>query len=189
VLGALIGKRVRMGRQSTVYHRPFTALLQGGTTEALTVRSVQLRYSPPGMPDSGAVRVTVVVDDGSTQSFQSALMSGGVVLDVSNVSGGGQFQTSIALTQCTGKGMQIFHCKNPLTDTRATIRQLHNDPNTWRLNVVRSQLTTAQTGAVQPDGPVTVTLHEDDGQRAIDRIGEIASCKKHGTLSLTCRTR
>jgi len=189
VQGALIGKRVRLSRQSTVFHRPFTAILQGGTTEAMTIRSAQLRYSPPGMPDSGAVRITLVVDDGSTQAFQSALMQGGVLLNVSNVSAGGQFQTSIALTQCSGKGNQIFHCKNPLTNTRAIIRQLHNDPNTWRLNVVRSQLTTGQTGPVQPDGPVTVTLHEDDGQRAVDRVGEIASCKKHGTLSLTCRTR
>src|SRR5262249_36315663 len=160
------------------FHRPFTALLQGTTTQALSIRALQLRYSPPGAPDSGTIRLTAIVDDSGSQSFEAALMNNGVVLNVSNAKGGGQFLASVSLSQCVKKGTQIFRCNNTLTNTRATVRQMRNDPNTWRLSLIRRRLTTSQTGPVQPDGPVVVTLHQDDGMRAIDRVGEIDSCRK-----------
>jgi cysteine-rich repeat protein len=179
VEGALIGKRIRLGLESKVIHRPFTALLVGPTLETpnLAVRSANLRFSSSDR-DSGSLRLTAIIDDTSSKEFRTALLAGDVSL---NVTDPGHFDASVSLSGCSARGDRVFRCRND--DTRATIKALRDDPNIYTLNVIRRRLSAAQTGTVRPLSPVTVTMQQD----ALERIGHIDNCRARGTFSLSCR--
>jgi hypothetical protein len=181
IQGALIGKRIRMGRESQVIHKPFIALLQGIALETpnLAIRSANLQQSSSPNRDTGSLRIKAIVDDSNAKTFRQTLLANGISLGVSDA---GQFQNvAVALTSCAQRSDRVFHCTNG--DTRASIKALRDDPNIYNLSVIRRRLTIGQTGSVQPTGPVTVTLQQD----AIQRTGHISICRKRGTLSLSCR--
>ncbi len=181
IKGALIGKRIRMGRLATVEHHPFTALLEGPTVETpnLAVRKANLRYSASNQRDTGLAHLTIIVDDTDAQNFRTKLTAGSVSFTVSD---SGQFQNVvIALSSCAARGDRVFRCRHG--DTSATIKALRDDPNIYNVNVIRRRIPIGSTGAVQPTGPVTVTLHQD----TLERAGSIGTCRKRGNFSLTCR--
>jgi hypothetical protein len=181
IKGALIGKRIKMGRLSTVEHHPFTALLEGPTEETpnLAIRKASLRYSPSTKNDTGAVRLTVIVDDTDAQTFRAKLLAGQVSFAVSDA---GQFQNVIvALGNCSAKGDRVFRCRNG--DVTATVKALRDDPNIYNVNAVRRRISIGTTGSVQPTGPVQAVMHQD----AIMRVGSISTCHKRGNFRLTCR--
>lgn len=183
VEGALIGKRIRLGRETKVVHKPFTALLEGITTDTpnLAIRSANLSFSSSER-DSGSVRLFAIVDDTSSppdNKFKTALLNDSIAL---NVKDAGQFDASIALTGCSARSDRVVRCRNG--DTRATIKTLRDDPNIFNVSVLRRRLSVAQTGPVQPIAPVTATLQ----QGAIERNGTIANvCRQRGSFSLSCR--
>ncbi len=179
--GSLIGKRIRMGRESMVLHRPFTALLQGEVVDSpnLAVRSANLAYSNANR-NTGRIRLTAIVDDSSAQSFRPALLAGTISL---NVRDAGQFDASVALTNCAQRSDRVFRCRSTDGTTRATIKVLRDDPNIFNVTVTRRRLSRTQTGAVQPVAPVSVMLQ----QNAIERNGAIDTCRKKGKFSLSCR--
>jgi len=184
--GALIGKRVRMGRETTLIHKPFTPLLQGQLidTPNLAVRSVNLRSSESPNRDTGSVRLRSIVDDTSAKHFRDALMHNGIVLtfaDSANFD-----QVGVLLSGCSQRGSRLYLCR--AGDTRATIRVLRDDADIYTLTLIRRRLSIAQTGAGQPVGPVTVTMTQDDGAHAaVTRVGKIANCRFRGQSTLTCQ--
>ena len=181
VEGSLIGKRIRMGRESKVLHRPFTALLQGAIVETpnLAVRQANLTYSNANR-ETGRIRVRAIVDDSVAETFRADLLAGAVSL---NVRDSGQFDASAALTGCVQRSDRVFKCRSGDGDTRATLKVLRDDPNIFNLTLTRRHLPRGQTGGVQPTGPVSVTMQ----QAAIQRDGSIDSCRKKGQFSLSCR--
>jgi len=185
VYGALIGKRIRMGRETTVMHFPFSALLQGATVDTpnLAVRKVNLRNSVSPNRATGGVRLNAIVDDTSSKNFGAALTNNGVVLSFEDAA---DFdQVAVSLSGCAQRSTRIFLCRSG--DTRATIRVMRDDPNIYTLTVVRRRLTITQTGAVQPTAPVTVTMTQDDGVHPlVTRSGSISTCRKRGQATLTC---
>jgi cysteine-rich repeat protein len=184
--GALIGKRVRMGRETTLIHKPFTPLLQGQLVDTpnLAIRSVNLRASDSPNRDTGSVRLRSIVDDTSAKHFRAALMNGGVGLtfaDSANFN-----QVAVALTGCSQRGPRIYLCR--AGDTRATIRASRDDADIYTLTLIRRRLSIAQTGAGQPVGPVTVTMTQDDSAHAVvTRVGKISTCRFRGQSTLTCQ--
>ena len=186
--GSLIGKRIRLGRQTTVLHFPFTALLQGPTLETpnLAVRSANLRYSPSGDHDTGSLRIRAIADDSAMPgSFENALLHGAISIEVQDA---GQFHTDpIVLTSCAARGQRVFRCKGE--NMRATIKSLRDDPNIFNINLIRRRLPATQTGFAQPVSPVTVLLHQSavPPQDAAERMGLINVCRKRGTFSISCR--
>jgi cysteine-rich repeat protein len=179
--GALIGKRIRMGRESTVMHRPFTALLQGAIidTPNLALRQVNLAFSNANR-DTGRIRIRAIVDDSPAKTFRTDLLAGSVSL---NVQDSGQFNASAALTGCIQRSDRVFKCRSSDGQTRATIKALRDDPNIFNLTLSRRRLSRAQTGPVQPIGPVVVSMQ----QAAIQRSGSIDTCRHKGQFSLSCR--
>jgi hypothetical protein len=180
--GALIGKRIHMGRQTKVIHRPFIALLQGATMETpnLAIRSASLRISESTKRNTGSLHLIAIVDDSAAQTFRATLLANGVAFEVKDAAG---FDGSVALTNCSAHGDRVFLCLSSNGDTRATIRALRDDPNIYAMSISRRRLSLAQTGSAQPTAPVTVSMQ----QAAIQRVGHISSCRKRGNLSLTCR--
>ena len=179
--GALIGKRIRMGRESIVMHRPFTALLQGAITETpnLAIRQVNITTSNPNR-NTGSMRIRAIVDDSQGKTFRADLLAGTVSL---NVQDSVEFDAAAALTGCVQRGDRVFKCRSSDGDTRATIKVLRDDPNIFNLTLTRRHLPRAQTGAPQPTGPVAVSMQ----QAAVQRSGSIDTCRKKGTFSLSCR--
>jgi hypothetical protein len=176
--GSLIGKRIRMGRQSQVEHWPFTALLTGPMVDSpnLAIRSANLSYSNPKR-STGSLRITAIVDDSSAGTFATDLTSSLVSLNVH----AGQFNTSVALTGCVKRGDRVFRCHSG--DTRATIKTLRDDPNIYNMTVTRRHLSPTQTGPVRPVPPVVVTMQ----QNMLQREGQISTCVSRGAFSLSCR--
>ena len=183
--GALIGKRIRMGRESVVMHSPFVPRLENTSIDSpnLAVRSASLRYSNNQDRNTGSVRVSVIVDDTQTPGqFRANLNS--IVLRITDGRGAAGFDTSIGLSGCSQRTDRIFRCRSSDGNTRATIRVLRDDPNIYNLTVTRRRIAQVFTGAVQPIAPVSVVLQ----QNAIARNGTIASiCRSRGRFSLTCR--
>jgi hypothetical protein len=181
VEGALIGKRVRLGRGSKVIHRPFTALLEGVTLETpnLAIRSANLRYSVVER-DSGNLRLVVIVDDTIAHSFPGLLLGGGVSFHVQD---GGQFDASVSLTGCVKRTERNYRCKSADGHTTASVRTLRDDPNIHTVHLRRNRLTVSQTGPVVPVAPVIVTMQQD----GVTRMGDISTCHARGGYSLTCR--
>src|SRR5262249_27693032 len=109
IRGSLIGKRIRLGRQTTVLHFPFTALLQGASTETpnLAVKSANLRYSPAADHDTGSMRIRAIVDDSKTPgSFPAALLAGAVSIEVKDAA---QFHIApVVLSGCAARGDRVF---------------------------------------------------------------------------------
>ncbi|MEO8601164.1 MAG: hypothetical protein ABI629_01170 [bacterium] len=185
VKGAVIGKRIRMGRETTVIHKPFTALLQGATVDTpnLAVRAINLRYSTSPNRNTGSLRLRAIVDDTSAKTFRTALTNNGVAFYFSDA---GTFGPVAApLTNCSARSSRIYLCRNG--DIRATIRALRDDPNIYNVSVIRRRLSSGQTGMAQPHAPVTVTMVQNDGQHAaISRLGRISTCRPRGQATLTC---
>jgi hypothetical protein len=183
VEGSLIGKRIRMGREAKVLHRPFTALLVGAIVETpnLAMRQANLTYSGANR-NTGRFRLRAVVDDSAAKTFRADLLAGAVSV---NVRDSGQFDASAALTGCVQRGDRQFKCRSSDGDTRATVKVLRDDPDIYNLTLTRRRLSRAQTGGVQPAGPVVATMQ----QAAIQRVGGIDSnnCRKKGQFSLSCR--
>jgi hypothetical protein len=188
IRGALIGKRIRMGRQTTVLHFPFTALLQGPTTETpnLAVRSANLRYSPSSDHNTGGLRIGVIADDSTMPgSFENALLHGAISFEVKDAS---QFQVGpIVLSNCAARGARVFRCIG--LGLRATIKSLREDPNIFIIGIIKRRIPATETGFAQPIAPVTVLLHQAavPPQAAMERMGLINVCRKRGTFSLSCR--
>jgi cysteine-rich repeat protein len=178
--GAIIGKRVHMGRATKVIHRPFLALLQTtmSDTPNLAIRSAELRASSP-KGNRGGLHIAVIADDTTSKTFRSVLLADGIAFEATDA---GSFDAAVALTHCTQHGDRIFTCRSSDHTTGATIRALRDDPDIYLLSVTRSQLSIAQTGPAQPSSPVSVTMQ----QGMIERIGTIDACHKKGTLSLSC---
>ncbi len=179
--GALIGKRIRMGRESIVMHRPFTALLQGAIVETpnLAVRQVNLTVSNANR-NTGSMRLRAIVDDSTAQTFRTDLLAGAVSL---NAQDSVSFNASAALTGCVRRSVRVFKCRSGDGETRAIIKVLRDDPNIFNLTLTRRHLPRAQTGVPQPTGPVSVSMQ----QAAIQRAGAIDVCRKKGNFSLSCR--
>lgn len=179
--GALIGKRIRMGRESTVMHRPFTALLQGEIidTPNLAVRQANLAYSNANRA-TGSMRIRAIVDDSQAKTFRADLLAGNVSI---NAQDSGQFNAAAALTGCVQRSNRVFKCRSGDGQTRAVIKALRDDPNIFNLTLTRRRLSRSQTGPVQPIAPVNVSMQ----QAAIQRSGSIDACRKKGQFSLSCR--
>lgn len=179
--GALIGKRIRMGRESAVLHRPFIALLQGAVTDTpnLALRQVNLTASSANR-DTGSMRVRAIVDDSTAKTFRADLLAGAVSL---NVKDSGQFDAAAALTGCAQRSDRIYKCRSGDGVTRATIKVLRDDPNIFNMTLTRRHLPRTQTGVSQPSGPVAASMQ----QALIPRNGSIDICRKKGQLSLSCR--
>jgi cysteine-rich repeat protein len=177
--GSLIGKRIRMGRESMVVHYPFTALLEGPTVDSpnLAVRVAKLRSSIPGR-QTGSLRVTAIVDDTSVQTFRAQLAAGNVSFVVDDA---GTFLASAALTGCSQTDDRVFRCRSG--DTRATIKALRDDPNIYTVTIKRRRLDPAQAGVVPPTGPVLVKMF----QGMLEREGAISLCQAQGEFALACR--
>jgi cysteine-rich repeat protein len=181
VEGALIGKRIRMGRLGKVVHRPFIALLEGVTTDTpnLAIRKVNLRKSSTEH-DNGSLRLVAIVDDSVAQTFRDTLLAGGVSV---NVKDSAEFDAAASLTGCAARSERVWRCKSTDGNTRATIKALRDDPNIYNANIIRRHLNVAQTGPAQPTGPVTAFMQ----QGAVSREGSISVCRKRGNLSLSCQ--
>jgi cysteine-rich repeat protein len=181
VEGALIGKRIRMGRETSVIHRPFVAMLEGSVIDSpnLAIRSANLSYSVASR-DTGGLRLTAIVDDTNATTFRAKLLAGSIAINVRDAA---QYDVSVTLSGCSQRGDRVFRCRSADASTRATIKALRDDPNIYNLTVTRRHLPRTQTGPVQPTGPVTVIMQQD----AISRNGKINTCRKKGQYSLSCR--
>jgi cysteine-rich repeat protein len=181
VEGALIGKRIRMGRATKVIHRPFTALLEGVTVDTpnLVIKKANLRYSVAER-NSGNVRLVAIVDDTVAQTFPSLLLAGGIAV---NIQDGGQFDASVALTGCVKRTERTYRCRSADGHTTASVRTLLDDPNIHTVHIRRSRLSVAQTGPVLPVAPVTAIMQQD----GIERVGTIDICHQRGGFNLTCK--
>jgi cysteine-rich repeat protein len=179
--GSLLGKRIRIGRFVKVIHRPFTALLQGPMVETpnLAIRSANLRPSA-GLVNTGAAHLRVIVDDTADRAFRTQLGAGGVSFEVTD---GGSFDGPIALTNCVARSDRAYRCKSGNGNTYATVRALRDDPDIFKVNVIRRHLSVLQTGSARPAAPVTVAMQ----QGPIQRIGRINTCRAHGRIGLWCR--
>ena len=182
VYGALISKRIRMGRESKVIHRPFTALLEGIEEETpnLAIRAAVLRASSP-QRDNGRVRLKVIVDDSNAQTFKAMLLANTIALNVHDASG--DFNAGMALTGCQARSPRVVGCHSADGNTNATITTQRDDPNIHTITVYRRHLTVAQTGPGRPTAPITASLQ----QAAILRVGSISVCRERGTIKLSCR--
>jgi len=186
--GSLIGKRIRLGRQTTVLHFPFTALLQGPTTETpnLAVRSANLRYSPSVDHGTGALRIRAIADDSTMPgSFENALLHGAISVEITDAS---QFHVGpFMLSNCAARGARVFRCKGD--GLRATIKSLREDPNIFNISIIKRRIPATETGFSQPIEPVTVLMHQAavPPQDAMERMGLISVCRKRGAFSLSCR--
>ncbi len=178
--GALIGKRIHMGRATKVIHRPFLALLQTTMTETpnLAIRSAVLRAAS-AKGSGGGLHITVIADDTVSKTFRATLLADAIAFEATDA---GTFDAAVALTHCAQHGDRVFKCRSSDHSTRATIKALRDDPDIYNMSVTRRKLTIAQTGAAQPTAPVTVTMQ----QGMIERMGEIDVCHKKGSLSLSC---
>lgn len=187
VEGALIAKRIRMGRESKVIHRPFTALLEGPTVETpnLSVRKINLRYSSIDR-NTGSLRLTAIVDDTSAKTFRTALLASGmagVSMNIQDAKDPNKFDAAVSLTGCVAHNDRVFRCRTDNGSTRATIKAFRDDPNIYSVSVIRRRLSAAQAGTARPVAPVTVMLH----QGSIERTGTISSCRARGAFSLSCK--
>ena len=179
--GALISKRIRMGRESKVIHRPFTALLEGLDIETpnLAIRAAILRSSSAER-DNGRVRLRAIVDDSGAGTFKAMLLAGSIALQVHD---GANFDAALALTGCAPRSLRVVGCHSADGNTNATIMTNRDDPNIHTLTVYRRHLSIAQTGPGLPVAPVTATLQ----QGAIQRVGSISVCRARGSEKLACR--
>jgi hypothetical protein len=182
VIGALAGRRIRMGRTSTVEHMPFTALLEGPqtVTPRLYVRSAKLRFSNSDRRDNGRVRIKGLVDDTENETFLTDLLSNSLIMRVRD---GNFFDTSFKIEGCSvDLGSRIIRCSKG--DVAAVIKRDPQDPNLFYLAVARSHIPDSETSTIQPTGPVNVTLQQTP---TLMRSGDIDTCKKRGRYSLTCQ--
>jgi cysteine-rich repeat protein len=179
--GSLIGKRIRMGLSSKVLHRPFTPLLEGASVETpnLAIRSANLRISSSAS-GNGTARFLAIVDDTNTDTFETLLLADSIVVDVTDA---GQFDAPIALTGCSSTSSRVIRCRASDGNSRAIAKQLQDDPNIFKLRVLRRRLSAAQTGTALATAPVTISLK----QGPITRLGTIAACRKRGQFSLFCK--
>jgi cysteine-rich repeat protein len=184
VVGALAGKRIKMGREVTVEHVPFTALLDGllSSTPQLFLRSVKLRFSNSRSRDNGRVKLKGVVDDSGGGTFTDDLLANAVEIQVTDSR---FFDTTLRLTGCRQKGSgRVFRCRSPDGKTRATIKQDRQDPDLFTLTANRSRIPETQTSTVQPLGPVSVVLEQN---ASLTRSGSIDTCSPRGRFSLVCK--
>jgi cysteine-rich repeat protein len=182
VVGALAGRRIRMGRTSTVEHAPFTALLEGPQTltPRLYVRSANLRFSSSDRRDNGRVRIKALIDDTGTGTFQSDLLSNAVVIRVRDSR---FFDSSFRLEGCSAESSgRIFRCSKG--NVKATVKRDPQDPNLFYLTVSRRRIPDTETSTIQPQGPVNVTLSQS---ALLVRSGDIDTCQPRGRYSLACK--
>jgi hypothetical protein len=161
-----------------------------GATEqpnTLTLASVRLKRNTSKNGSNGLAVIQGLVNDNDTNgALMTSLASNTVTLDVSD---GGEFQTTIALTGCqvNSKGTSAS-CKDPTTKTVATFRLKRiGYPGSYHfvysLKVACTGLGSAETGSTQPSGPVEVILHQGSG---VDRSDSLSDCQPSGKVGLRC---
>jgi hypothetical protein len=177
--GALMGERVRLGREVMVDHVPFTPLLQGELLRPrdLVIEKATLRADRSQQRDSGRVKLKLLLDDSSVGTFEANLLANRIKLRVTD---GAYFDVSIALTGCSGSG-RVFRCFG--ATTRATIKRSRIDPLLFTLDIRTRGLSSDLTGPVQPIIPVTVALD----QGGIARVDSTDECRRRGSASLVCK--
>jgi hypothetical protein len=177
--GALMGERVRLGREVLVDHVPFTPLLEGELLPPrnLVIDKATLRADRSRERDNGRVKLKLVLDDEGVGTFTANLLANRIRLRVTD---GGFFDASIALTGCSGSD-RVFRCLGD--STRATIKRSRIDPLLFTLDIRTRGLSSEETGPVQPLIPVTVALDQGGVIRA-DRTDE---CRRRGSASLVCK--
>jgi hypothetical protein len=187
VEGALIGKRVKMGRGSIVDHVPFVALLLGSTGigETFAVRRLTMRYDTSDTKDNGRFRVNGVVDDDPTGgTLQASLLSNMTTVTVQDAA---FFDATVTLTGCSvSGGGKLIRCQSTNRLVKARFRQLKDDPLSYKTGIKARGLSVAQTSSAQPIGPVTVVLQQTGG--AVHQ-GSLDRCKQRGNFALKCQLR
>ncbi len=184
VTGSLIGKRIRMGRESFVLHAPFVARLVGAELDSpnLAIRSANLSYSS-AKRDTGGLRITAIIDDSATGLLRSQLLANTVTIRVTDGKPApGTFDAAIGLTGCVARSERVVRCK--AGNARATIKTLRDDPNIFNMSLRARRLSPAQSGSSRPLAPISALLQHGPTARS----GEISSvCRNRGEFSLSCR--
>ncbi len=183
IRGALVGKRVQMGRASVVEHRPFTPMLEGSIVESadLSIRRANLKRSLASRP-TGKLRLSLIVDDTRDQSFWTDLLTNGISLETTD---GGFWNVPVNLTGCVQRSSRVIACISADRNTRAVFKRLRLDPDIYEGNVKRRRIPSLdQTSTVQPVPPVSVVMQQS---LTIEKAGDIATCKRRGQFSLACR--
>ncbi|MDX2167425.1 MAG: hypothetical protein SF182_10190 [Deltaproteobacteria bacterium] len=184
VQGALIGKRVRIRKETQVVHRPFTALLENENDGLLVyVRSAYLGAAGTNARDTGNLQLVAVVDDNLSRTFGPALAANEpITLTVQDAAG---YAVPVTLSGCARRSDRLYSCRNG--DTHATIKAARDDARIFTLKITRRRIPAEQVGSTLPLAPVRVTLQHGTVSRHGD-IGTIASlCRKQGDLILKCR--
>lgn len=181
VQGALIGKRVRIRRETHVIHRPFAPLL---VTEndglLLTLRSTFLAAAGSSARGTGSVQVVAEVDDNFSNTFAPALAANQPFTLL--VRDGGQFSVPVTVSGCVKRSNRLYVCRNG--DVRASIKVARDDAKNFTLKVTRRRVPVEQVGTALPIAPVVVTMQHGD----VHRRGDISNiCRTQGSLTLKCR--
>jgi hypothetical protein len=182
--GSLAGKRIKMGREATVNHIPFTADLIGPlvTTPQISIRTAKLRQSNSASGDNGRFKINAIVDDRDSGTFLADLLTNTVMVRVQD---GAFFDASATLTGCSSRsGGRVIRCRSADGKVRATIKQDRQDPDLYTMVAQRRRIPEAQASTVQPTSPVTVDMLQ---HVALTRTGFIDTCGPRGKFSLVCK--
>lgn len=186
VRGALWGKRVRMGSNSAVDHKPFTPMLEGIVLESpnLAILRANLKRSTTNKRANGRLRIVGIIDDTNEQTFDTDLLGGSVVFVVKD---NAFYETELLMTGCSKKSDRVFHCGSGggnQPKIRAIFRATREDPNIYAFIIIKRKIPQADTSSVQPTEPVFVEMSQNAG---IDRTGDISTCRQRGKFTLACR--
>jgi cysteine-rich repeat protein len=184
VQGALIGKRVRIRKETEVVHRPFSALLVNENDGLLLyVRSAYLAAAGSSARDTGSLQLVAVVDDNLSRTFGPALAANQpLTLTVQDAAG---YSVPVTLSGCAKRSDRLYTCRNG--DTHATIKTARDDSRIFTLKITRRRIPADQVGAGLPVAPVNVTLQHGTILRR-GSIGTIPTlCRKQGDVILKCR--
>ena len=183
--GAIAAKRIKMGREATVNHIPFTAELIGPLvlTPQLSIRVAKLRQSTNAEKDNGRFKINAFVDDRGNGTFFADLLTNTVMIRVEDSA---FFDAKATLTGCSFKAAgRVIRCRSLDGRTRATIKQDRQDPDLFEMVVQRRRIPEADASTVQPTGPVSASMQQ---KPALMRDGSIDTCTKKGKFSLVCKT-
>lgn len=184
VQGALVGKRVRIRKETEVIHRPFSALLETDSDGLLLyVRSAFLGAAGTSARGTGSLQLVAVVDDNLSRTFGPALAANQpITIKVQDAAG---YSVPVTLSGCAKRSDRLWTCRNG--DTRATIKAARDDARIFTLKITRRRIPSEQVGSGLPVAPVNVTLQHGTITRQ-GNIGTIATlCRKQGDVILKCR--
>ncbi len=146
----------------------------------LVVSRARLKYDSLPNRDSGKALVRALLNDNDTAGgLAAAAVSNMVSVRVRD---SGVFDVTLPLTGCTVKSSGLIKCRSADHKIKAIFDPTRQGPFVYNMRFKTREMTDAQTGAVQPVGPVLVTVN----QAMVSRSDVISACAQRGHVSLSC---